>query len=251
MDKDAPITLTYGRDPDQIADLYVPATDGPAPVAVLVHGGFWRERFSRALMDPIARDLQRRGWFAWNVEYRRLGAGGGWPATVEDVEAAVDRLARVDDPRLDLARVVVLGHSAGGQLALLVAARWQTRCSHINVRGVVCLAAVADLEMAARLDLGDGAVPALLGGTPAEIPMAYAVASPRAHLPLRTPHVHVHGYLDQRVPVGMTIEFVAAARAAGDEATAILLEGTDHFALIDLGSLAWREADSALGSLIV
>lgn len=183
--------------------------------------------------------------------YRRVGAGGGWPASAEDVEAAVDHLSRIDDARLDLRGVVAIGHSAGGHLALAVAARGRTRSPAVPIAGVLSLAAVCDLELAARLDLGNGAVPAFMGGSPAEIPADYEEASPRLHIPLRVPHVHVHGYLDQRVPVGMTIEFVAAARAAGDGATAILLEGTDHFALIDPDHRAWREAVPALDSLVL
>ena len=116
-------TVRYGVGPEQVADLRVPEGAGPHPVAVVLHGGFWLERYRRDLMDGPAADLTARGWATWNVEYRRLGAsGGGWPATFEDVAAAVDHLPDVDAP-LDLGRVSAVGHSAGGHLAGWLAAR--------------------------------------------------------------------------------------------------------------------------------
>src|SRR3954462_5422692 len=115
----------YGDHVDQFADLLLPReTDGPLPVAVLLHAGFWREAYSLDLAEDLARDLARRGWAAWNVEYRRVGevSGGGYPATLEDCALAGHALAALDAP-LDLERVVGIGHSAGGQLALWAAAR--------------------------------------------------------------------------------------------------------------------------------
>ena len=116
----------YGPGPAQVGELWVPDGAGPHPVAVLLHGGFWRASYDHTLMEPLAADLVGQGWAAWNVEYRRVGmTGGGWPGTFDDVAAAVDLLARLgrEAPGLDLGRVVPIGHSAGGHLALWCAAR--------------------------------------------------------------------------------------------------------------------------------
>jgi acetyl esterase/lipase len=150
------VTHRYGGDADQVADLYLPEGDGPFPVAVLIHGGFWRARFGRDLMHGACLDLQRHGIAAWNVEYRRLGTGGGWPASFEDVRTAASALATLDEGRIDLGRVALVGHSAGGHLALLAGAGG--RCGGVGIAGVLGLAAVSDLELADRLGLGSGAV---------------------------------------------------------------------------------------------
>ncbi|NIR35894.1 MAG: alpha/beta hydrolase, partial [Actinobacteria bacterium] len=114
----------YGPLPDQVADLRLPDGPGPHPVAVVLHGGFWRDVWTRDLMDGIAVDLTRRGWATWNIEYRRVGSGGGFPETLEDVAAAIDHLdGLAGDRSLDVATVVTVGHSAGGHLALWAAAR--------------------------------------------------------------------------------------------------------------------------------
>jgi acetyl esterase/lipase len=106
------ISLAYGDDPNQVGDLRLPTGEGPYPVAVLLHGGFWRERYRREIMDRLAADLTARGWATWNLEYRRMGAsGGGWPATLDDVAAGIDAL--VDQP-VDLERVTVIGHKQSG-----------------------------------------------------------------------------------------------------------------------------------------
>ncbi len=230
----------YGPGPDRWADLRLPARPGPHPVAVLLHGGFWRMPWGADLMHALAGDLHRRGWATWNVEYRRLGApGGGWPGTLEDAAAAVDALAAVEE--VDRARVVAVGHSAGGQLALWLAAR-------PGLAGVVALAAVSDLIAAARLGLGGGAAVELLGGTPDRVPDRYRAASPRERLPLRVPQLLVHGELDDRVPAAMSRAHVDAARAAGDEAELAAVAGAGHAELVDPDSGAWGVAVAWLGA---
>ena len=181
-------TLAYGADPSQEGDLWCPAGDGPHPVAVLFHGGFWYHAWERDLMDGLALDLARRGIAAWNAEYRRVGAGGGWPVTGEDAARATDHLVALAPVyALDLGRVAVVGHSAGAQLALWVAARG--RRGEVHPRLVVGMATIADLEAAMTDRLGGGSVARLIGASPSgdsdapvdrDLDVALGDASPRA-----------------------------------------------------------------------
>jgi len=229
--------LRYGDHPSQVGDLHLPARAGSAPVAVLLHGGYWRERYARSLNDALARDLAERGWAAWNLEYRRVGGGGGWPATAIDVGAGVDHLAGLAaDHRLDLRRVVAIGHSAGGQLALWAAAR---AGAGVPVTAAVSQAGLADLRDAALRGLSDGAAALFLGGSPEAVPAAYAAASPLALLPLGIPQLVVHGDRDEAVPVELSRTYVAAARAAGDSVDYAEFPGCGHMEHLDPSSAAW------------
>src|SRR6185436_10876434 len=184
-----------------------------------------------------ARDLARRGWAAWNVEYRRVGesSGGGYPATLEDVAAAIDFLQTLDAP-LDLARVVTIGQSAGGHLALWAATR---EAPAVPLAGAVSQAGVPDLREADRLGLGDGAAAAFLGGGADEVPDRYADASPIERVPLGVPQLLVHGEADDVVPPSQSSAHAEAARAAGDEVELVLRPGEDHFVHTDPGNPAW------------
>jgi acetyl esterase/lipase len=229
----------YGSHFHQFGDLHLPGGDGPFPVAVLLHGGFWREQHSLELDDDLARDLVRRGWAAWNVEYRRVGevSGGGYPATLEDVAAAIDFLATVEAP-LDLARVVAIGHSAGGQLALWAAAR---PSAAVALAGVVAQAGVTDLRAAERDPDGEEAIARFVGGYAADVPERYADASPIERLPIGVPQLLVHGTDDVRVPVDMSRRYAEAARAAGDDVELVERPGEDHFVHLDPGGGAWAD----------
>jgi dipeptidyl aminopeptidase/acylaminoacyl peptidase len=206
------------------------------------------------LMHALAGDLHRRGWATSNVEYRRLGApGGGWPGTLEDVAAGVDALAGMG-PELDLRRLIAVGHSAGGHLALWLAARPGLPAGapgagpEVAPGAVVALAAVSDLVAAAHLGLGAGATVELLGGAPEEVPERYRQASPRQRLPLGVPQLLVHGELDDRVPVAMSRGHAAAARAAGDAVRLLVAPGAGHPEIIDPESRAWQAAAAWLGT---
>jgi dipeptidyl aminopeptidase/acylaminoacyl peptidase len=233
-----PRTHRYGAEPDHEADLLMPEGDGPHRLAVLLHGGFWRARFTRSTMTALAVDLADRGWATWNVEYRRVGTGGGVPETLDDVRAAIDALTGVQAP-VDAARVVVIGHSAGGQLAL-----WAAGLA--SVVAVVSLAGVCDLGSAARMRIGDGAALEFTGGTPEERPEAYAAADPVRLLPAGAEVLLVHGDADDRVPVEQSRNYARASRDAGGRCELLELAGADHFAVIDPRTQAWSSVAERL-----
>jgi acetyl esterase/lipase len=196
--------------------------DAPLLVAV-VHGGFWRSRVGASSIAPLAAALAADGHRAWNLEYPRIGEpGGGWPGTAEAVAAAIDALLGAAAGR----PVAVLGHSAGGHLAL-----WAARGR--PVAGVVALAPVCDLAAAHREGLGEGAVEEFLGVPPEAEPDAYRAASPSARLPLGVPALLVHGDADPRVPISQSRAYADAARAAGDKVQLVEIGAADHMAMID------------------
>jgi acetyl esterase/lipase len=199
-------------------------------------------------MQGLADDLAHRGYAAWNVEYRRVGplAGGGYPNTLLDVAAAIDHLAAIaGEQRLDLARVGVVGHSAGGLLTLWAAARGTLPPGAPGADPVVkpavfiAQAGVADLRLGYSMGLGAGAIPAFVGGTPDEVPERYAVASAIERVPLGVRHVLVHGTRDEHVPVDLARSYYKAAHDAGDDVELIELD-CDHMALIDPHHASWQ-----------
>lgn len=239
----------YGPGEQQTATLHLPEGAGRHPTVVMIHGGFWLARYDAGLMGPLAEDLADRGYAVWNIEYRRVGADGGWPATLEDVAAATDHLARIaDDQPVDLARVVAVGHSAGGQLAAWAAARSGLPADapgagpEVAIRAVVSQAGLLDLRGAAQRRLGGGSTQRFLGGSPDEVPDRYGLASPVERLPLGVPLVAVHGGEDGLVPPDQSRSYVEAARRAGDDAEFVLVEGEGHFEHLDTGSQVWTAA---------
>lgn len=240
-----PQRLTYGDGPHQHGTLYRPDGDSRGTV-VVIHGGFWKAQYDASLGDPLAEDLVRRGWTAWNLEYRRVGNGGGVPQTLDDVAAAIDRLADVEG--LDLSTVVTLGHSAGGHLATWAAARgrfarWQSE--RVPVTAVVSQAGVVDLTAGFELGLGSGAVEAFVGGPPGP---AYDDVDPLRHVPLDVPLWCVHGREDDVVPLSQSEDYVRAATEAGARAELVAVDG-DHFTVIDTGSEAWARTIAVLDAL--
>ncbi len=252
-------TLVYGDAPSEFGRLHLPVGHSqdaePVPVVVLLHGGFWRRGGGDlSLMEPLAADLVERGVAVWNVEYGRTGERfGGWPHTFNHVSAAVDHLAEIGERvALDLDDVTVVGHSAGGHLALWVAGRdgfaarsaWDDEVMRpvpvVGVDRVVAMAPIADLSAAATVGLGNGAVIDLLGGDPSEVPLRYAVAAP-----LPAPDVAVlvvTGSLDDLVPE-------VYARAPWPDGSEVLVATVDedHLRLIVPESAGWRVAKDWLG----
>jgi acetyl esterase/lipase len=259
----------YGRGRSQYGELHLPRGSRPFPVAVVLHGGFWKSQYGRRLMQPLCADLAGRGWAAWNLEYRRLGvSGGGWPATFEDVAAGIDHLAELAGRRdrhaaggrdgsatgerapLDLSRVVAIGHSAGGHLAAWAATRpglppgAPGAGPRVRVTGVVSQAGVLDLAQAWELRLSRGVVRRLLDGTPGERPERYALASPAARLPLGVPALLTHGGRDDIVPPAVSERF---AERAGGECELHVEPEEDHFGHLDPGNPLWRAVVEWLG----
>lgn len=237
----------YGDDPSQFGDLYLPSGHRRAGTMLILHGGFWRAEYGLELNASISADLARRGWAVWNLEYRRLGNGGGWPQTFEDVAAGTDYLQEMADRGidLDLKHVVAIGHSAGGQLAAWLAAR-STLAGDlpgadpgVDIGAVVSQAGILDLTLAAHSHLGGGAVvPQLLGGMPHERPDRYDATDPTRQVALDVPVRCVHNPLDPSVPYQQSVSYVEAATRAGGDALVVDVGG-DHFALVNPTSKAW------------
>jgi acetyl esterase/lipase len=240
----------YGAHPSQVGVLFLPEGDGAHPVVVVLHGGYWRQRYDGSLMTDLCRDLAEHGWAAWNLEYRRVGGGGGWPETFEDVAAGIDVLAELSTP-LDLERVAAVGHSAGGQLAFWAAARRTLPAGttgadpRVRIAAVVSQAGVLDLRLAADVAPSDEPTRALLGD-PDERPDVYDFASPRERLPLSLPQLLLHGDRDDTVSMRIAESYAQAALEAGDPCELVVLPDTGHFEHIDPHTKAWSIARSWL-----
>lgn len=225
-----PEIVRYGKADPQFIELWAPPTETPTGYAILIHGGYWRSLWDTTLMHSLARDLLARGWAVANIEYRSVGNGGGWPVTLEDVLAGI-QCAKDERPQwCDAGPVVTVGHSAGGQLALLTARL---------VDAVVALAPVTDMRRVDEEELDDNAALGFMGGHYAEMQDAYCVASPIRQVPLGRPILVVHGDVDVWVPEGHSEDFVQAAAAAGDVVDFRMTPGLDHMAAIDPAAPHW------------
>jgi len=238
--------IAYGPAPAQVIDVFLPKGGGAHPVVILLHGGCYLAEYQGLTQTSgVAADLARRGYAVWNVEYRKFGeAGAGYPGTFLDVAEAVDRL-KAEAPRyhLDLTRVVAVGHSAGGQLALWAAARpkiprssplW--RADPVRVRAVVSIGGIGDLK--AHAGSFDGACGS---GTIARVTAGrYADTSPADLLPTGAKVVMVHGQFDHVMPPDTGRAYVATVRKAGDPAEAVVLDGYGHFDAMIPTSPAWK-----------
>ncbi|GLE57357.1 lipase [Mycobacteroides chelonae] len=222
--------LAYGDHPSQYVDILEPAAPALG-LLLVIHGGFWREGLGAELTAPIAEDLCAEGFLVANIEYRRVGGGGGWPQTFDDVTAAAEAARRANP---DLTQSFVVGHSAGGHLALLALAAGSADFA-------VALAPVSDIDRALRENLGDGAAAEFLGAVGIS-PNEVASASPVRKLGHRRHHVLVHGVRDVNIPVEHSQHYVSAARALETPADYFEFSELDHFDLIDPSSSAWYAA---------
>lgn len=257
---DGPERIEYGDHADAFGELWLPsADDGGVPVGVpvvmLIHGGFWREGFFFELMNPLVPSLLDEGFAVWNVEYRRVGAGGGYPQTFVDVAAAIDKLAKLPeqfDGVLDLGNVATVGHSAGGHLAVWLASR---RLLPVGVPGVdpevlperaVSQAGVLDLIGCVEQGVGGTACSELVGTTPDADPTRYSQTSPAEMLPIEAEVVAVHGANDRIVPVSQSENYVDRATAAGVRVRLEVIDDADHFSNLDPTHPAWLAVIDAL-----
>ena len=221
--------LRYGPAPRQFGELRVPKTKAVHPVAIVLHGGFWRNKFNLRYMGHLCESLRSAGIATWNLEYRSIGdPGGAWPGTCLDAALGASYLKMIADTHhLDLTRVIALGHSAGGHLALWLAAK-----RNLKLAGVFGLGAVADLQMALDLKLSNTVAAQFLNGG------SIRQADPRQLLPVGAKVRLFHGKEDDIVPIKIAESFVESAKAAGDDARLSALEG-GHFEPADPRTAQW------------
>lgn len=243
----SPTTIRYGDSDSQFAELSLPSNGrSPLAVVVLIHGGFWQSAYGFDLMEPVATDLNRRGYATWNIEYRRVGeVGGGYPGTLDDVASSIDKLKDIsDDYGLDLSTVTLVGHSSGGHLALWAAGRKDLPegapgASPLVVPGLaIGLGPVFDLRAGDADGLGSGAVTNFLAGTYEQFPDRYAIATPSKDSSV------------DRIVVRATEDDIVPSRYTGPtplgSIKAVDVPG-DHFALIDPSSQAWQTVVALIG----
>jgi len=239
--------IPYGEGPLQFADLRLPDGPGPFPVMILIHGGCWLSEFDIHHIGKLADAFTRNGIATWTVEYRRVGdAGGGWPGTFQDIAQSANKMLSVADKySLDTSRVIAAGHSAGGQLALWLAASPQfhdnalfSSARVVKLIGVLGLAPAPDLANLSQTGVCENVVDKLMGGSPTEFPERYALGSPIELVPIGVPQLLVIGaYDDNWGPVGR--RYFAAAEAANDQVRLIEATQSGHFEMIDPDSSTW------------
>src|SRR4051794_14951364 len=239
--------IPYGSDPNQFFDLRLPKGHKPPhPLLINIHGGYWRAKYNLEHAGHLCAALALDGIATANLEYRRVGNdGGAWPGTFADVRSAYHVLLQNAHPHnLDSSKIVVMGHSAGGQLALCLAAH------EARVESVISLAGVVDLQRAYELHLSNDAVVEFLRGTPAEVPDHYREANPMQLSIAHARQLLMHGESDDVVPPAFSRDYVSAKqkRKGSEKEDAQLLEiaGADHFALIDPQSSAWTQVRRAV-----
>jgi len=227
--------VSYGKLPDQYGELRTPPDAGERPLVILIHGGFWRDQYRCDLMHPLAGALSDRGYSSWNIEYRRVGpSGGGYPTTLHDVATAIDHMTE-----RGWSSIAVIGHSAGGHLAL-----WNASRSEAPIRPdlTVGLAPVADVIAANRTEVGKDATANFFGGDVDDVPDSY-----RAGQPTPTEFsgriVLLHGDNDDSVPL-------AQSHTIADHVDRFdVLADTDHLDVIDPTHVTWNIVFDELAEL--
>ncbi|MGN7762770.1 alpha/beta hydrolase family protein [Paenibacillus sp. 22594] len=244
--------FSYGSHPSQFGVLHLPDSEGKLPVIITVHGGFWRSQFGLEETEEIVKDLVQRGFAVWNIEYRRIGEeGGGWKGTFSDAISAVNYISTLSEQfPLDLSRVMLLGHSAGGQLVLWLASLAHENGSEenfepllVSIRGVISLAGVSNLrkmwEIHTQKDILSP-VESLLAGSPNEVPERYHLVSPMERQSSQIEQFLIHGEMDLHVPVEFSIEYAQKTVEQGGKAHLIVIPGIEHFQIINPTSSAWN-----------
>ncbi len=238
--------VAYGADANQFLEVRLPRTKPPHSVLMNIHGGYWRAQYGLAHAGHLCEALRAAGLATFNIEYRRLGnIGGGWPGSFEDIRSAY-RFLQQEHSRfqIDLDKLIVMGHSAGGQLALCLASH------EPSIQRVISLAGVVDLKKAYSLHLSNDAVKEFLGGKPDAVPDHYREADP---MELKIPHARqwlFHGTEDDIVPPEFSRDYVAQKKQAGEAVQLLEIHRASHFDLIDPAADAFKQVRStALGAL--
>lgn len=254
--------IAYGEHPLQFGDLRIPEGEGPWPVAILIHGGCWQSIATAQYFDRVAEAVTDMGVATWNLEYRPVDVeGGGWPGTFLDVGLGVDRLRGLaEEHNLALERVITLGHSAGGHLALWAAGRPRIPADSelhtadpLPISGVVSLAGVPELRRFRTVDpptCGEGIVDRLMGGGPRERPDRYIAGSPFQMLPLSVQQIHITGRQDEIVPADQVSAYNYESQSAGDASQLIVVPDAGHYEVVWPGTDAWGRVQEAVRSLL-
>jgi acetyl esterase/lipase len=239
--------VPYGADPNQFGDLRLPpaGTRAPFPVVMNIHGGFWRAKYSLDHAGHLCAALTAKGLATWNLEYRRVGnPHGGWPGTFEDIRSAFRYISQIASKyKLDPQRVLVMGHSAGGQLALCLAGH------EPSLHNVVSLAGVVDLEQAFEQHLSNNAVVDFLGGTPKQVTDHYREADPM-QLSIKATQWLIHGALDDTVPSPFSRNYWESKKIKGEDVHYTEISQADHYDLIDPHSAAWIKVENTVRHMI-
>jgi acetyl esterase/lipase len=250
--------IPYGKDPLQFGQLRLPEGSGLHPVVIIIHGGCWLSQYDLQHISPLATALAREGFATWSLEYRRVGnEGGGWPNTFLDVAHGADYVRELaKNFPLDLGRVLTLGHSAGGHLALWLAARPKLPSSSalyvddpVSIHGVVSLAGVGDLGLPEYQTLCGSVVPKLMGGNPSEVPERYAHGSPIELLPIGIPQILVQGAGDPTVSLISAQAYHKAAQKCGDKTQLVVIQDAGHFEVVVPTTSSYPEVRKAVLAL--
>lgn len=245
---DPDLRLQYGHDSNQFVDVRFPASKGPHPIVLFIHGGYWRAKYDLTYAGHFCHALKTAGVASWNVEYRRVGnPGGGWPGTFEDIRAAYRFLQNNHKPgtstKFDLTGFCVAGHSAGGQLALCLAAH------EPGIKRALSLAGVLDLHRSWELHLSNDAVSSFLGGSPTEVPDHYREASP-AEQHIKAKQILIHGTADADVPYEISKNYAEHKKQSGEDVALLTMPDTGHFEIMDPKSTVWDQVQASIFKLL-
>ena len=245
--------IAYGKHPEQFAELYLPTSGKLHATILLIHGGCWRAQFGCSTLGQLSSSLTTLGFAVWNLEFRRLGNGGGWTTTFEDIAKGADYLKMIaEEYSLDLSNVIAMGHSAGGHLALWLAGRHHLTHSSqlggkqpLSLRGIVSLAGIPDLIAGVKHNICRGACQELVGGMPDEVPERYREASPHFLLPFNIPHWHLVGEFDPIVPIQYLQPFIEHAQNQ-DQVMFEIIPNIGHFELVMPDTNSWFPIKNAV-----
>jgi acetyl esterase/lipase len=235
--------IAYGTDANQFGEIRLPKSSGPCPIVMNIHGGFWRAQYDLAHAGHLCAALTAKGVATWNIEYRRVGnTGGGWPGTFEDVRNAYRFIPQLGKRyKLDVASVVVMGHSAGGELALCLAAH------EASLKHVISLAGVVDLQQGWEFHLGNDAVADFLGGKPSQMGDHYREADPmQLNISHGTRQWLIHGASDDVVPSVLSRNYTEQKKQRGEDVHYLEISTAGHFDLIDPRSKAWPKVENTV-----